>query len=77
MLMTIFSGLIMFNTKHFQSTFLKIMIGLFFSVIIYYINNFFNVMGNTEKMPYILSVWLPMIILLIINFIIGIKINEK
>ena len=39
----------MFNTKKFKSNTFKISIGLFFSVIIYYLNNFFNVMGSTEK----------------------------
>ena len=42
-LMVIFSGIIMMNTKNFKSKNLKITIGLFFSVIIYYINNFFYV----------------------------------
>src|SRR6056300_1359897 len=39
-LMTILSAIIMFNTKTFKSTTHKITIGLFFCVIIYYINNF-------------------------------------
>ena len=59
MLMTIFSAIIMFNTKNFKSNTLKIVIGLFFSVIIYYISNFFNVMGNTEKIPLMLAIWTP------------------
>ena len=39
-LMTILASMIMFNTKRFKSNTLKISIGLFFSVLIYYINNF-------------------------------------
>ena len=39
----------MMNTKNIKSKNLKITIGLFFSVIIYYINNFFYVLGKTEK----------------------------
>ena len=50
-LMTILSAIIMFNTKKFQNLTLKISIGLLFSVIVYYINNFFIIMGKTEKMP--------------------------
>ncbi len=76
-LMTIFSSVIMFNTRGFKSNTLKIVIGLFFSVTIYYISNFFNVMGSTEKIPLILSVWIPLISLMIINFFMLIDINEK
>ena len=77
MLMTIISSIIMFNTKRFKSNTFKIVIGLFFSVIIYYISNFFNVLGVTEKIPLVLAVILPLIILSIISFLMLIKINEK
>ncbi len=77
LLMTIFSSIIMFNTKRFKSTTLKIVIGLFFSVIIYYISNFFNVMGATEKIPMIISIFSPLIILSIMNSILLVNINEK
>jgi len=76
-LMTILSALIMFNTKHFRSSTLKITIGLFLCVLIYYLNSFSYVLGNTEKISLIISIWMPMIILLTVNFIIMIKINEK
>ena len=76
-LMTIFSSIIMFNTRDFKSNTLKIIIGLFFSVTIYYISNFFNVMGSTEKIPLMFSVWTPLISLMIINFFMLIGINEK
>ena len=77
MLMTILSAIIMFNTKSFRSNTLKIVIGLFFSVIIYYISNFFNVMGNTEKIPLILAIWTPLLFLSLINISMLLKINEK
>ena len=76
-LITIFSTIIMFNSKKIKNSYLKISIGLFASVIIYYINNFFYVMGSTEKVPLIISIWLPIIILFIINSIMLFKINEK
>ena len=77
LLMTILSSIIMFNTKRFRSNTLKISIGLFLSVIIYYINNFFMVMGKTEKLDISISVWMPLFFLIIINTIILYKINEK
>jgi lipopolysaccharide export system permease protein len=77
LLMTILAAIIMFNTKKFQSTTLKIIIGLFFSVTIYYINNFFNVMGSTEKIPLIIAIWAPILFLTVLNFIMLHRINEK
>ena len=47
-LMTIFSSLIMIATKYTLNTSLKILFGLFFSVIIYYLNNFSYVLGSTK-----------------------------
>jgi len=76
-IMTILSSIIMLNTKKSNSKILKIIIGLFFSVVIYYINNFFNVMGSTEKLPLIVSIWTPIIFLSLINLIMLVNINEK
>ena len=77
LLMTIFSGTIMFNTKKFKSDKFKISIGLFLCVIIYYFNNLFNVLGLTEKIHYALSVWAPILILSITTLLMSNKINEK
>ena len=76
-LITIFSAIIMFNIGYQKNTFYKITLGIFLSVIIYYINNFLGVLGTNEKIPVTLSIFLPLIILSIINFISIIKLNEK
>ena len=76
-LMTILAFVIMFNFKKHKSNSLKISSGLFLSVIIYYMNNFLYVLGKTEKINVIFSVWLPIFILIIINTIYTLKINEK
>ena len=76
-LMTIFSSVIMLSTKKLKSSILKISIGLFFSVVIYYLFNFFNVLGKTEKMNIFSSVLVPIILLSVINSIIIRKFNEK
>ena len=76
-LMTILSSIIMFNTRNFKSSTFKISVGMFASVVIYYVNNFFNVMGKTEKISLIPSIWLPLIILIVINSTLLLKINEK
>ena len=76
-IMTILSSIIMLNTKKSNSKVIKIIIGLFFSVIIYYMNNFFNVMGSTEKLPLMVSIWTPIIFLSLINVVMLLNINEK
>tara|TARA_B110000211_G_scaffold48065_1_gene52014 strand:- start:2671 stop:3744 length:1074 start_codon:yes stop_codon:yes gene_type:complete len=76
-LITIFSAIIMYNIGYQKNTFFKITLGIFLSVIIYYINNFLIILGTNEKIPLILSIFLPLIILSIINFISIIKLNEK
>jgi len=77
MLMTIFSSTIMFNTKSLKSNTFKIVIGLFFSVVIYYITNFFNVLGATEKIPVMFAILSPLIILSIVNSLMLVNVNEK
>lgn len=77
LLMTILSSIIMFNTKNFKSTTFKVSIGLFLSVVIYYVNNFFMVMGKTEGISILSSVWLPLFFFAVINSILSLKLNEK
>ncbi len=77
LLITIFSSLIMLNIKQVKGSTFKISIGLFFSVIIYYMNNFSYVLGGTERISLFLSVLLPLLILTIINSLMLYKVNEK
>ena len=76
-LVAFFSSMIMFRVKRLHNTTFKISLGLFFSVIIYYINNFFMVMGNTERISLIFAIFIPLILLSIINSLMLNKINEK
>ncbi len=77
LLMVIFSALLMFRIKKFEGNTLKISTGLFCSVIIYYVNNFFLVLGATEKIPLILSVFFPLFLLATTNLLMLNKINDK
>ena len=77
MLMTIFSSIIMMSTKKLKSSILKISIGLFFSVLIYYLFNFFNVLGKTEKIDLFSSVLLPIVLLTVANSLMIRRFNEK
>ncbi len=76
-LITIFSAIIMFNIGYQRNSFFKITLGILLSVVIYYINYFLNILGTNEKIPLILSIFMPLIILTIINFISIVKLNEK
>ena len=76
-LMFIFSGIIMISAKNFKSKNLKIMIGLFLSVMIYYINNFFYILGSSEKIGAITSIFTPLLLFTLINLIFIRNINAK
>ena len=76
-LMSFLSAIIMFSVRQFKSISLKIIIGLIVCVVIYYLNNLSQVLGNTEKMPLTLSVWMTLIVLAIFNTILSLNINEK
>jgi len=77
LLIGIFSSLIMLNIKQVKSSTFKILVGLFFSVIIYYFNNFSYVLGGTEKISLTLSILLPLMILATVNSIMLYKVNDK
>ena len=77
LLISLLSSLLMFNIKQIKGTTFKISIGIFFSVIIYYLNNFSYVLGTTERISIIFSVLTPIMILFITNCLMLYKINEK
>ena len=76
-LMTILAAVIMFNIGYQKNSFFKITLGIFMSVIIYYINYFINILGINGKIPLLVSIFIPLILLTMINFISIIKLNEK
>ncbi len=67
----------MLNIKQINGTTFKISIGLFFSVIIYYLNNFSYVLGSTERIPIIIATISPLLILMTINALMLNNVNEK
>ena len=76
-IMILLGSILMFNTSYNKSKIANLVIGILLSVFIYYINYFFNLMGINEKVPVILSVWFPFIILILLSGIGLVKINEK
>tara|TARA_B100001939_G_C16946355_1_gene620548 strand:- start:4626 stop:5510 length:885 start_codon:yes stop_codon:yes gene_type:complete len=76
-LMTLISSVIMLNSKNFNNKYLKIIFGLLVSVTVYYLYNYFYVLGMTEKINSIISIILPLTILLIVNTYFLRNINAK
>ena len=77
MAMTIVSIIIMINNKFKNNLLINILIGIFFSVLIYYISHFSNILGSNGKLPIIVSVWFPVFIILLISSIGIVRLNEK
>ena len=75
--MTIIATIIMIYNKFNRNILLNLFIGIFFSVLVYYLSNFSNLLGENGRLPLILSVWFPVITLVIISIIGILKLNEK
>ena len=58
-IMTCLAAVLMLNIKYNKSKIFHITLGILISVIIYYINHFFNVVIETQNVPFNLSVWTP------------------
>jgi len=76
-IMTIIGTIIMIHNKFKKNLLLNLFIGIFFSVTVYYLSHFSNLLGENGRFPLILSVWFPVIILLSISTIGIIRLNEK
>jgi len=76
-IITIFTSIIMFNIKRNKPLIFHIIVGIFLSVLIYYLYYLFNIMGVNGKIPLLASVGLPLLMLTIINLIGLVRINEK
>ncbi len=76
-IMVCLASILMFNVKYNKSRIFNLILGIFISVIIYYVNFFFKLLTESEKIPIMVSVWAPQIILLLIALIGLVKVNEK
>jgi len=76
-IMSVISSILMINIKYQKNILLHIFIGIMLSVLIYYIGHFSSLLGSNNKIPIILSVWFPVLILSIVSSIGIIRINEK
>ena len=76
-IMTILSAVMMLNIGYNKPRIFYLILGILLSVIIFYLNRFVNLLGENEKLPIHLSIWLPHILMFILITIGLIRINEK
>ena len=76
-LMTILGFIIITKIKKINSKFFVIIFGIFISVIVYYLNYFSSILGQSGDLPVYMSVWVPLLILFLICNIGILKINDK
>ena len=77
MSMTLLAGAVVMNVKYRGNYLVYVIIAIILSVIIFYLNDFSRALGETEQVSLIMSVWTPLIIVLIISSIGMIHVNEK
>ena len=75
--MTIFASVVMLNIKRNKSKLFHIVLGILLSVLIYYVNYFSSLLGQNERLPEIMSIWSPLIIISLFCAIGLVRINEK
>jgi lipopolysaccharide export system permease protein len=76
-IMTLLASVMMFNVKRNKPIIFHIILGILLSTLIYYFYYLFNLMGETGKIPVLISAWLPFLLLTIFISIGLVRINEK
>ncbi|WP_440931249.1 LptF/LptG family permease [Candidatus Pelagibacter sp.] len=76
-LMTALTSIIMLRIKINRPLSFHIIFGILLSVLLYYLTFLFRVLGENDKFPILISIWLPLIIILLITLTGLIRINEK
>ena len=76
-IMTILASTLMIKIKHNKSKVFHLIFGILISVIIYYLSFFFEELGKNEQIPISISIWIPLVIIMLISTISLIRINEK
>ena len=67
----------MFNIGYNKSKIFHIILGILLSVLIYYMDFFLKTLGENQKIPYLIAVWFPLLILILISLVGLVRINEK
>ncbi len=76
-ILTVFASVLMLNVPINKPKIFYLLMGIFVSVLIFYINHFSSLLGENNKLPVILSVWLPHVIVTILTAVGMVRVNEK
>tara|TARA_B100000795_G_C22683910_1_gene392860 strand:- start:610 stop:975 length:366 start_codon:yes stop_codon:yes gene_type:complete len=76
-IMTLSASIIMLNIKKSKPAIFHILLGVFLSVTIYYFYFLFTLLGENGKIPILISIWSPLLILSLFITIGLVRINEK
>ena len=76
-IMAAIGSILMFSFNNKNTKFFNLSLGIISSVVIYYINYFFSLLGLSGRTSILLSVSFPLIVLSLFCFILLVKINEK
>ena len=76
-ILTVFASVIMLNVPFNKPKFYYLLLGIFVSVLIFYVNHFSSLLGQNNKLPINVSVWLPHVVVSILTGIGMVRINEK
>jgi lipopolysaccharide export system permease protein len=77
LLMTALAAVLTMNTLRKSDNIKFIIVGLISSIGIFYLKNLSLALGQTDKIPLILAIWAPIIILSFLIFIGILQVNEK
>ena len=77
LLMTALASILTMNTLKKSNNFKFMVVGLLLTVLIYYLKDLSIALGQTDRIPLILSIWSPIIALSFFTFIGLLQINEK
>ncbi len=76
-IMTLLAATLMLSIKHNKSKIFHLIFGILISVIIYYLSFFFEELGKNEQIPIGVSIWIPLLIIILFSSISLVRINEK
>ncbi len=76
-ILTVFASVLMLNVPINKPKIFYLLMGVFVSVLIFYINHFSFLLGENNKLPLIMSVWLPHVVVSMLTAIGMVRVNEK
>ena len=75
--MVLLSGVFTLGMNFKENNLTYIIIAIITSVLIYFFNDFSSVLGKTERLPVVVSAWMPIVIIFIFGAIGVIHANQK